>query len=56
MAHEVAMNDLAIEAVLRDDKPLLQSLFRPFSPNDIKDWAYRGKVRNVLHYWPWTSY
>lgn len=38
------MNELAIEAILRDDLDLLGSLFRLFNPNEISDWSYRGKV------------
>jgi len=38
------MNELAIEAILRDDLALLASLFRLFNPNEISDWSYRGKV------------
>lgn len=45
LAHDVAMNELAIEAILRDDLALLGSLFRLFNPSEISDWAYRGKVR-----------
>jgi nuclear pore complex protein Nup98-Nup96 len=44
LAHYVAMNELAIEAILRDDLALLGSLFRLFNPNEISDWSYRGKV------------
>ena len=44
IAHDVALDELAPEAVLRDDYELLKSLFVTFDPNDIKDWSFRGRV------------
>jgi len=46
MAHDVALDELAQEVILRDDYELLKSLFVTFDPNDIKDWSFRGKVNS----------
>jgi len=43
-AHDVAMEELACEAILRDDVVLLRALFQLFNPNEVRDWSFRGKL------------
>ncbi|KAF8517736.1 nuclear protein 96-domain-containing protein [Hysterangium stoloniferum] len=44
LAHILAVNDLAPDAVIRDDLALLQGLFQPFNPQVVDDWSFRGKL------------
>lgn len=43
-AHDIAVNDLALDAVIREDMSLLRALFQPFNPQLVDDWSFRGKV------------
>lgn len=43
-AHDIAMEDLALDAAITSDHSLLLSLFNKFQPQDIADWSFRGKV------------
>ncbi|GJJ14892.1 hypothetical protein Clacol_009162 [Clathrus columnatus] len=44
MAHDIAVYDLAPEAVIKGDLALLRALFRPFDPQAVDDWTFRGKI------------
>lgn len=44
MAHDIAVKDLAPDAVVRGDMSLLRALFKPFNPQAVPDWSFRGKV------------
>jgi len=48
LAYDIAMQDLAIEAAIRNDYPLLRSIFSPFDPRILDDWSFRGKVSSVF--------
>lgn len=43
-AHEIAVLELAPEAILRNDMLLLRKLFEPFEPNQVAEWDAGGKV------------
>ncbi|KAF8515568.1 nuclear protein 96-domain-containing protein [Gautieria morchelliformis] len=44
MAHDIAVNDLAPDAVVRGDLSLLRALFKPFDPQAVPEWSFRGKL------------
>lgn len=44
LAHDIAVNDLAPDAVIRGDLSLLRALFKPFDPQAVDEWSFRGKV------------
>lgn len=46
-AHELAVFELAPEAVIRNDLELLQVLFERFVGHAVDDWHVRGKVRKI---------
>lgn len=46
-AHDLAVRELAPDAVIRDDLELLKSLFEQFRDHPVDDWHVRGKVSGV---------
>lgn len=44
MAHDIAVTDLAPDAVIREDLSLLRALFKPFDSHVVPEWSFRGKV------------
>lgn len=46
-AHELAVFELAPEAVIRDDLELLKVLFERFVGHALDEWHVRGKVRQI---------
>lgn len=44
-AHDLAVLELAPEAVLRQDLDLLKSLFEKLEKHPVDDWHERGQVR-----------
>lgn len=44
-AHELAVFELAPEAVIRDDLELVRTLFDRFTGHAVDEWHVRGKVR-----------
>ncbi|KIJ52381.1 hypothetical protein M422DRAFT_202467 [Sphaerobolus stellatus SS14] len=44
IAHDIAVNDLAPDAIIRGELALLRALFRPFDPQAVDDWSFRGKL------------
>ena len=47
-AHELAVFELAPEAVIRDDLELLKVLFERFVGHAVDGWHVRGKVREIV--------
>lgn len=45
-AHDLAVLQLAPDAVIRKDMKLLQTLFQRFTTKGVHDWNVRGKVRH----------
>ncbi|KAF8583009.1 hypothetical protein K439DRAFT_1412588 [Ramaria rubella] len=43
-AHDIAISDLAPDAVVRGDLSLLRALFEPFNPQAVPEWSFRGKL------------
>jgi hypothetical protein len=43
-AHGPVRDDLAAEAVIRSDLPLLRRLLTRFRPEEVSDWQEGGKV------------
>jgi len=48
IAHDIAVNELASDAVIRGDLGLLRALFQPFDPVLVDDWTFRGKVSTLI--------
>jgi hypothetical protein len=46
-AHELAVFELAPEAVIRDDLELVKTLFDRFTGHAVDEWHVRGKVRKT---------
>lgn len=46
-AHDLAVLELAPDAVIRADLELLKSLFEQFLDHPVDDWHVRGKVSNL---------
>jgi len=46
-AHELAVFELAPEAVIRNDLELVKVLFERFVGHTVDEWHVRGKVRKV---------
>jgi nuclear pore complex protein Nup98-Nup96 len=47
-AHELAVFELAPEAVIRDDLELLKVLFERFVGHAVDGWHVRGKVCGIV--------
>lgn len=47
-AHDIAVLELAPEAVIRDDLELLRSLFVKMNGKPVESWHVRGKASIVL--------
>lgn len=50
-AHDLAVRELAPDAVIREDLELLKSLFEQFRNHSVDDWHVRGKVSCVHSIW-----
>ena len=53
-AHELAVLELAPDAVIRQDMELLKSLFAGIAGHAVDGWHVRGKVSSHRYYLPST--
>jgi hypothetical protein len=54
-AHELAVLELAPDAVIRNDLDLLKNIFERFNPKKVDNWNIRGKVQLVSRCHPVNS-
>jgi nuclear pore complex protein Nup98-Nup96 len=43
-AHDIAVRDLAPDAILQEDVSYLKSMFADLQPREVQDWQLWGKV------------